>query len=342
MKPSPEARGIWRFAADLPVTDPDHRVTLGEGDTPLVSLDALVDRPSGLRLWAKDESLNPTLSHKDRFMALAMTRARQAGVAVVAAASTGNGGISAAAYAARAGLRCVVLTTPDIPAPPRRYILSLGAALVPVADAATRWSLIKAAARQWGWFPLTNVDVPPSGSNPAGMPAYKTIAHEIAEQTGVPDLVAAPLALGDLLAGLHQGFAELMASGRSQKTPRLIAIAPEAAPSVAYNVGSRWLTEQARSAIEATDGRFLEMPEADIAPLQDRLARSCGVFAEASSVLAVWGACHATESTASAVAVVTSSGLKDPLPGDEELPPLHPIENSLDALKAALPEGFVV
>ena len=342
MSPPPGARGIWRFAADLPTTDPDRRVTLGEGDTPVIPLDALEDRPSGLRLWAKDESLNPTLSHKDRFMALAMTRALEAGVAVVVAASTGNGGISAAAYAARAGLRCVVLTTPDIPAPPRRYILSLGAALVPVADSTTRWRLVAAAAREWGWFPLTNVDVPPSGSNPAGMPAYKTLAYEIAEQTGIPDVVAAPLALGDLLAGLHQGFEELRASGRTDRLPRLVGVAPDEEASVAYNVGSRWLTEQAQQAVEATGGEFLKMPEAEILPLRERLARSCGVFAEASSVLSVWGACHASAGAESAVAVVTSSGLKDPLPGDDELPPLDPIENSLDALKAALPKGFRV
>ena len=341
MTPDPPRRcGIWRFAAALPPTDAEYRLTLGEGNTPLIALDALPDRPAGLRLWAKDESLNPTLSHKDRFMALAITRARESGAAVVAAASTGNGGISAAAYAARAGLRCVVLTTRDMPPPPRRYILSLGAALVPVADATTRWSLLEAAAREWGWFPLTNVDRPPTGSNPAGMPAYKTIAYEIAEQVGAPDVVAAPLALGDLLDGLHEGFAELCASGRTDRVPRLVGVAPEEEASAAYNVGSRWLTEQAQQAIEATGGKLLEMPEAEILPLRERLAHSCGMFAEASSVLSVWGACQATKG--SAVAVVTSSGLKDPLPGGAELPPLQPIENSLEALAAALPEGFSI
>ena len=93
-------------------------------------------------------------------------------------------------------------------------------ALVAAADSTTRWSLVDAAARQWGWFPLTNVDLPPSGSNPAGMPAYKTIAYEIAEQSGAPDLVAAPLALGDLLAGLQHGFEELHASGATDRVPR--------------------------------------------------------------------------------------------------------------------------
>ena len=95
-------RDMWRFAGALPVQDP---VSLGEGGTPLVRLDALAKAYGIGHLFAKNESANPTWSHKDRLAAVTVAVARQAGARVVAAASTGNHGAAVAAYAARAGLR---------------------------------------------------------------------------------------------------------------------------------------------------------------------------------------------------------------------------------------------
>src|SRR6267378_387503 len=98
-------RGLWRYAAVLPVAA-EHAVTLGEGATPLVHLERLGKRLGLPRLFAKDESRNPTWSYKDRLCATAVTHAVETGARVITISSTGNHGASTAAYAARAGLPC--------------------------------------------------------------------------------------------------------------------------------------------------------------------------------------------------------------------------------------------
>jgi len=354
--------GIWRFAPRLPIVPPEDRVTLGEGGTPLFQVSRLPEMPEGAGLWVKDESLNPTLSYKDRFMAAAMSRARHRGATVVAASSSGNGGASAAAYAARAGLRCVVFATAGIPAPPRRFVESVGAELIALPGTSARWNLLRATVMEWGWYPLTNFADPPNGSNLFGIGGYKTIAYEIVEDSVIsqPDWIVVPLSMGDGLYGIWQGFVELKELGLIDRLPRMVAIEPaEAAPlagslaagadhlepvrmtpSVAYNVGSSRSTEQALAAIRAFDGIALAMPEAEILPLKAELAAECGIYAEASSTLALWGARRVLRTGQTAVAIVTSSGLKDP---DLELPdsdPLAPIPATLQALSEVLPEGF--
>src|SRR5215470_19842786 len=101
-------RGLWRFRALMPVTSTP--VTLGEGATPLVHLERLGRRLGLRRLHAKDESQNPTWSYKDRLCSVAVTHAVATGARVVTISSTGNHGASTAAYAARAGLPCVIFT----------------------------------------------------------------------------------------------------------------------------------------------------------------------------------------------------------------------------------------
>src|ERR1700709_885980 len=98
-------RGVWDFQARLPVAQETAPVSIGEGNTPLISI-PLDDGT----LWLKDESRNPTWSHKDRAMTVAVTIARTLGHHTVVGASTGNAGASLAAYAARAGMRCVMFT----------------------------------------------------------------------------------------------------------------------------------------------------------------------------------------------------------------------------------------
>ena len=108
------ARGLWRFRPLLPVR-PAHPVSLGEGATPLVHLERLGRRLGLPRLYAKDESQNPTWSYKDRLCATAVTHAVETGARVITISSTGNHGASTAAYAARAGLPCVIFTLASVP-----------------------------------------------------------------------------------------------------------------------------------------------------------------------------------------------------------------------------------
>src|SRR5690554_4209980 len=100
---------IHRYADRLPVGEGTPVITLGEGNTPLIPLKNISGMLPGLEIYAKYEGANPTGSFKDRGMTLAVSKALEAGAKALICASTGNTSASAAAYAARAGLRCVVL-----------------------------------------------------------------------------------------------------------------------------------------------------------------------------------------------------------------------------------------
>src|SRR6266516_5518691 len=101
---------IARYARYLPVSDATPVITLNEGNTPLIRADNFVAAMGGkFELWLKYEGLNPTCSFKDRGMTVAVSKARERGATVVICASTGNTSAAAAAYAARAKIKCVVL-----------------------------------------------------------------------------------------------------------------------------------------------------------------------------------------------------------------------------------------
>src|SRR2546425_6012524 len=123
-------RGLWRFRPLLPVR-PANPVSLGEGATPLVHLERLGRRLGLPRLYAKDESQNPTWSYKDRLCATAVTHAVETGARVITISSTGNHRASTAAYAARAGLPCVIFTLASVPETMKTLMQAYGAAVVP-------------------------------------------------------------------------------------------------------------------------------------------------------------------------------------------------------------------
>ena len=125
-------RGLWRFAAMLPVSGA-RPISLGEGATPLIHLERLGHRLGLPRLYAKDESQNPTWSYKDRLCAVAVTHAVETGARVITISSTGNHGASTAAYAARAGLPCVIFTLASVPDTMKTLMQAYGAAVVPCA-----------------------------------------------------------------------------------------------------------------------------------------------------------------------------------------------------------------
>src|SRR5438445_626968 len=121
------ARGLWRFRHLLPVRAANP-VTLGEGATPLVHLERVGRRLGLPRLYAKDESQNPTWSYKDRLCATAVTHAVETGARVITISSTGNHGASTAAYAARAGVPCVIFTLASVPETMKTLMQAYGAA----------------------------------------------------------------------------------------------------------------------------------------------------------------------------------------------------------------------
>jgi threonine synthase len=217
--------GITRFRNLLPLLD---FPTLGEGNTPLLSLGSLAKKLGLAELYAKDESRGPTGSHKDRTSGLIVARAAQLKRPGVIAASSGNGGHSLAAYAGSAGVACVILSKKNLSGPWKLAIDATGARLIITETADDRWKVMKEMVEKEGWYPFTNFLSPPVGSNSIAVQGCKTIAYEIAEQLAgnAPDAVIVPTCRGDLLWGLYEGFAEARRAGIISREPRLYAVEP--------------------------------------------------------------------------------------------------------------------
>ncbi len=320
-RPGPLTGGLWRF--DFMPLPADAAITLGEGATPLVDVAAL-----GLgAVWAKDESRNPTWSFKDRLACLAVSMARALGARVIGSSSSGNAGAAVAAYAARAGLPCVVFTTKGAAGPMVTQMRSYGAKVFECADKADRWTLLTKAVERFGWYPTTAYFGPAVGSNPYGIEGYKTIAYEIAEAFDwtVPDWCV-----------LWKGFSELRALGWITSIPRFVAaevsgsleaaLASDVAmppvqrrnvETIAPSIGTDQGTRQALAVLRATDGAAVTIDNAEMMDWQARLARATGLYAEPASVapfaaIARLRASGTIPREARVVALLTAGGLKDP------------------------------
>jgi len=223
--------GLWRWAELLPVRDPAHRVTLGEGDTPLLDL--------GGGVLVKDEGLNPTGSFKARGAAVGASRARELGARHVALPTNGNAGAAWSAYGRRAGLTVTVAVPAGAPAVTRSEALATGADTAVVAgligDAEAM--VARAVAAREGWFDVSTL------KEPYRVEGKKTMGLEIAEQLGwrAPDVVVYPTGGGVGLIGIAKAFAELRELGWLTGPPTRFVAAQSAgcAPVVrAYETGA--------------------------------------------------------------------------------------------------------
>jgi threonine synthase len=346
-------RDMWRFAGALPVPDP---VSLGEGDTPLVRVDALGKAYGIGHLFAKNESVNPTWSHKDRLAAVTVAVARHAGARVVAAASTGNHGAAVAAYAARAGLRCVVATLASVPPAMHALMGAYGAEVVALAGSEERYELVQAGVERHGWYPASNITAPAVGSDPYGIAGYKTIAYELVEQLGgPPDWLLVPVAYGDCVTGIAQGFAELQATKITDRLPFIVGVELFGAlaqaleggglgpvpthPTAALSIAGAYTTTQAVEALEQSNGFARQVAEDEIVEARRALGVTSGLLVEAAAAAPV-AAAHAMAADGAfgpddvVVCLLTSTGLKDPRPGPAGgIPPVAP---DLGAFREAL------
>lgn len=215
---NPAASGIWRFGSLLPVGEEGWRVSLGEGNTPLTRLPAISRAANLPNLYFKNETCNPTWSFKDRFHAVCFSAARMLGYSKAVTSTTGNHGVSAAAYAAASGLKCVVFCHPETPHLQRRMIALYGALPVVLER---RQAMLEAVVRDHGYWPATTM-APLPVANAYGVEGYKTIAFEIWQQLGrVPDHVVCPIAAGDVLYGPWKGFQELRQMGAIDRMPKM-------------------------------------------------------------------------------------------------------------------------
>ena len=222
--------GLWRYAPVLPIADPRHRVSLGEGQSPLLECPALAKRLGVRRLLAKFEGSLPTGTVKDRSSTTAVAAALQFGFTTTSVVSSGNAGSSIAAYSARAGLRSLIFAYERASAPKLLHMAATASDLVIYQgvydDLITLWDHL---AEERRFFDCG------ASRNAYKHEGKKTIAYEIAEQLEwrAPDIVVAPVAVGETFIAAHRGFAEMERLGWIPRRPLMVAAQAARANAIA-------------------------------------------------------------------------------------------------------------
>src|SRR5215831_5385012 len=218
-------RSMWRWHEMMPVEDSSCVVSLGEGDTPLLSASRLGAALGFCDLWIKDEGNNPTGSFKARGLSAAVSKAKELGATAIALPTAGNAGGAAAAYAAKAGLACHVFMPRDTPRVFRIECERYGASVTMVdglIDACGR--MVADRAPREGWLDVSTL------KEPYRVEGKKTMGYELARDFGweLPDAILYPTGGGTGLIGMWKAFEEMEALvwiGR--RRPRMIAVQAE-------------------------------------------------------------------------------------------------------------------
>jgi threonine synthase len=329
---------IERYRDRLPFADGDPVVSMGEGSTPLVLAERLSERV-GAEAWLKLEGLNPTGSFKDRGMTCAVSAAVREGAEAVVCASTGNTAASAAAYAARAALRCAVIVPEGkIAAGKLAQALMHGARVVALRgnfDEALR--LVRELVER---HPIALVN----SVNEFRLEGQKTAAFEISERVEI-DALCIPVGNAGNVTAYWRGFREL------ELAPRLLGFQAEgAAPLVhgapverpetvasAIRIGNPARWEEAMDAFTSSRGMVRAVSDAEILDAYGYLAAHEGVFCEPASAASVAGLLKFGVDGASRIAcVLTGHGLKDPQTALDQAAPVVPCDADLTALERAV------
>jgi threonine synthase len=303
------------------------RISLLEGNTPLISLPRLAEElGGGFELYAKYDGVNPTGSFKDRGMTIAIGEAAGRGAATVMCASTGNTAASAAAYAARAGLRCIVIIPEGkVAAGKLAGAVAYGAQVIQISGSFDDALALVLALTQKHPIALVN------SLNPYRLEGQKTAAFEICDDLGqAPDLLCLPVGnAGNITAywmGFRQyhqlkgaGLPEILGVQAAGAAPLVVGQPVEKPETVAsaIRIGKPARGEQALQAAEESGGRIVAVSDAEILAMQRRLAAE-GVWVEPASAAGLAGL--AAEVSAGrlslrgkrVVGVCTGHGLKDP------------------------------
>jgi threonine synthase len=229
---------LWRYHELLPVRDPAHVTTLGEGMTPLLPVTAYGESIGVPRLLMKDEGLIPTGTFKARGAAVGVSRARELGVKAVAMPTNGNAGAAWSLYASRAGLGSLVVMPVDAPEITRRECVAAGAELYLVDGLINHaGALVRAAVEERaGYQDVSTL------KEPYRIEGKKTMGYEIAEQLGwrVPDVIVYPAGGGVGIIGIHKAMLEMRELGWiGDRLPRLVAVQSTGCPPIveAYEAG---------------------------------------------------------------------------------------------------------
>ena len=344
---------IARYRDHLPVGADTPEVDLNEGSTPLVA-SRNIARALGLKhLYFKYEGLNPTGSFKDRGMVVAVAKALEAGSRVLMCASTGNTSASMAAYAARTGMRAIVVVPsgpgraqgapPDIALNKLSQSLMYGAKVVALKGNFDH--ALETVRDLTSHYPVALMN----SVNPHRIEGQKTAAFEVVDELGdAPDYLFLPVGNAGNITAYWKGFREYQAAGRATRLPRMVgAQADGAAPIVngapvsnprtvasAIRIGNPASWEGATSARDESGGMIAAVTDTEILSAQIRLANSEGLFAEPASAAPLALLFRLVrdgkvDTNAVTVVVLTGSGLKDPDAALKNVEP--PIELDGDA-----------
>ncbi len=319
---------IHHYSRYLPVTAATPIITLHEGNTPLIRVENFVASFGGeFELWLKFEAMNPTCSFKDRGMTMAISKALERGAQIVICASTGNTSASAAAYAARAKMKCVVLLPHgNIAVGKLAQALMYGANTIAIEgnfDAALR------IVRQLGETGKVEVV---NSINPVRIEGQKTAAFEICDQLGrAPDFHFLPVGNAGNITAYWKGFKEYYSVRKADRLPRMFGFqAAGAAPIVdgkpianpdtvasAIRIGNPASWTGATNALTESKGRIDKVTDAEILAAYKLIARSEGIFVEPACAAPLAGLIKAAKAglipNGSVItATMTGHGLKDP------------------------------
>ncbi len=319
---------IRRYAAFLPVSGATPVVTLLEGNTPLIPAPRFVEAIGGnFQLYLKYEALNPTCSFKDRGMTLAVSKAKERGAQVVICASTGNTSASAAAYAARAGMKCIVLLPKgQIALGKLSQALMYGATTISVEGSFDDALRIVRELGETGKVEVVN------SINPVRIEGQKTAAFEICDALGdAPDFHFLPVGNAGNITAYWKGFKEYQAAGHSDTLPRMMGWqADGAAPIVdghpienpetvasAIRIGNPASWQPAVAAAQESEGRIDKVTDEEILAAYKLIARTEGVFVEPACATPLAGLIKCVQAGlipegSLVTATMTGHGLKDP------------------------------
>ncbi|MCM3618968.1 threonine synthase [Sutcliffiella horikoshii] len=322
---------MWRglvkeYSSYLPVNEHTPNVSLQEGNTPLLFLEKLSDK-LGLELHVKVEGANPTGSFKDRGMALAVAKAKEEGSTTVVCASTGNTSASAAAYAARAGMKCIVVI-PDgkIAQGKLAQAVMYGAEIYSLdGNFDEALQMVRQLSQE---LPITLVN----SLNPYRIEGQKTAAFEVCDQLGkAPDVLALPVGNAGNITAYWKGFQEYHLE-KSSGLPQMRGFEAEGAAAIvqkrvipdpetiatAIRIGNPASWEYAVEAERDSNGKIDFVTDEEILYAYKLLAQTEGVFAEPASSASVAGVIKQLKSGEiskgkQVVCVLTGNGLKDPV-----------------------------
>jgi threonine synthase len=326
---------IERYREFLPVSAVTPIISLGEGNTPLIYSSRLSERVGrGCEVFVKNEGVNPTGSFKDRGMTVAVSKAMECGTTALICASTGNTSASAAAYAARAGISCVViLPAGKIATGKLLQAFAYGAKIVAIDGNFDDALRIVRELGETEDFTIVN------SINPDRIAGQKTAAFEIVDELGdAPDFHLLPVGNAGNITAYWAGYQEYLAHERSTRLPAMLGFQAIGAAPIFYDriidkpetiasairIGNPASWKQARAAVVESQGAIDVVSDEDILAAQTWLAQHEGIFVEPASAASIAGffkCCDSADAVYSfqkipeasrIVCTVTGHGLKDP------------------------------